>query len=201
MTCTLAMIGAVCVLSAPVGAEPQPFHYGKATNRASYAVASFQPELPSIGPVIAFRTARPRERKGIGLEELAYAGSKRASAKPFEAIMGKGRGKGFRIAHRAVDTSCFPKRLTGILRDAERHFRGRVIVTSGYRSKAYNRRVGGATRSQHLNCRAADVRIPGVSKTALFRYLRRHPKAGGVGIYRSQYVHIDIGRKRTWDWR
>ena len=112
-------------------------------------------------------------------------------------------GKGFQAAHRAVDTSCFPKRLTGILRDAERHFRGRVIVTSGYRSKAYNRRVGGATRSQHMACKAADIRIPGVSKTALFRYLRRHPSAGGVGIYRGPWVHVDVrsGRKTTWDWR
>jgi hypothetical protein len=206
MTCSLAMIGAVCVLSVPVKPEPIAFAYGKATNRAEYAVSSFAPVLPVTGPVLAFKPAqkqpeRRQERKERGLQALAYASAPRASSDPFRAITGKGKNKAFAVAHSRVDTSCFPKRLVGILRDAKKHFKGQVIITSGYRSKSYNRKVRGVRNSQHINCKAADVRILGVSKVALAKYFRKHPQAGGVGIYRSRYVHVDTGRKRSWDWR
>lgn len=200
MTCSLAMIGAVCVLSVPVKPEPIAFAYGKATNRAEYAVSSFAPFLPVTGPVLAFKPAQKQpDRKERGLQALAYAAGPKTAVDPFRAI--KGKGKAFAVAHSRVDTSCFPKRLVGILRDAEKHFKGRVIITSGYRSKSYNRKVRGASFSQHINCKAADVRIPGVSKVALAKYFRKHPQAGGVGIYRSGYIHVDTGRKRSWDWR
>lgn len=197
MTCALAIIGAVCVLSLPSGPEPMAFAHGKATNRASYAVASFVQPLPDVGPIALFRPKKPAQERPRGLEALAYAGTARPSGRQFEAVT-KG---GFKIAHKAVDTSCFPARLTGIIRDAERHFKAKAIVTSGYRSPSYNRRVRGAERSLHMACKAADIRIPGVKKTTLHSYLRQHPKRGGVGIYRSDWVHVDTGKRREWDWR
>jgi uncharacterized protein YcbK (DUF882 family) len=173
------------------------FAHGKATNRAEYAAASFIRPLPDVGPSIAFRPKQPQKQRGLGLEALAYAGSARASGRQFEALT-KG---GFKVAHKAVKTSCFPARLTGIIHDAERNFGAKAIVTSGYRSPSYNRRVRGAERSLHMACKAADIRIPGVKKTTLHSYLRQHPKRGGVGIYRNDWVHIDTGKRREWDWR
>lgn len=65
-----------------------------------------------------------------------------------------------------------------------------IIVVSGYRSQAYNKKVGGSSKSQHMYGRAADIRVSGmnteeVAKTAI--------KLGfkGIGIY-DTFTHVDI---------
>jgi uncharacterized protein YcbK (DUF882 family) len=76
-------------------------------------------------------------------------------------------------------------------------------VVSGYRSAATNEtlrttRGGGVARhSLHIEGRAIDVRLPGVSLADL-RDAAASLKAGGVGYYRDQFVHIDTGRVRRW---
>ncbi len=77
-------------------------------------------------------------------------------------------------------------------------------VISGYRSPHTNEtlrttRGGGvAKRSLHMEGRAIDVRLPGVALTDL-RDAAISLKAGGVGYYeRSNFVHIDTGRVRSW---
>lgn len=61
-------------------------------------------------------------------------------------------------------------------------------IVSGYRSPTYNRRVGGAAKSQHLYGRAADVK-PG-------RFtVRQALAAGATGVgydRRGWVVHIDV---------
>lgn len=78
-------------------------------------------------------------------------------------------------------------------------FGGRAMtIRSGYRSPAYNRKVGGARKSQHVEARAADIVIAGVSTEALhsavLRLIREGKiRQGGVGYYpRSGFVHYDI---------
>jgi uncharacterized protein YcbK (DUF882 family) len=45
-----------------------------------------------------------------------------------------------------------------------RDFVGKPItINSGYRSPSYNKKIGGASRSQHLLGTAADIRIDGIS--------------------------------------
>lgn len=78
-----------------------------------------------------------------------------------------------------------------------------VVVISGYRSPEYNklrrkqsRQVG--ERSLHIQGKAIDFRIEGVTITALHEYVKRL-KAGGVGFYPdSQFIHVDVGPVRTW---
>ena len=79
----------------------------------------------------------------------------------------------------------------------------RFEIISGYRSPETNamlRRRGGGTakRSLHMFGRAIDLRLEG----ARLRDLRDTAlglEAGGVGFYpRSEFVHIDTGRVRTW---
>lgn len=41
---------------------------------------------------------------------------------------------------------------------------GRIIITSGFRSRALNRRVGGARNSQHLRGEAADIYVASAEK-------------------------------------
>ncbi|MEO1205223.1 MAG: D-Ala-D-Ala carboxypeptidase family metallohydrolase [Pseudomonadota bacterium] len=72
---------------------------------------------------------------------------------------------------------------------------GRVTVNSTCRSKARNRRVGGASRSQHLTGNAVDFRVHGNWRAAA-AYLRGH--SGGYKHYGGGLFHIDGGARRRW---
>lgn len=103
--------------------------------------------------------------------------------------------------HSRVSVRCFKPKLIRLIRQIERHYGKKPIVTSGYRSPAHNRRIRGVRRSLHMSCAAADIEVPGVGKGSLARYIRSLPGRGGVGLYcRSKPVHIDIGPKRQWYW-
>ncbi len=76
-------------------------------------------------------------------------------------------------------------------------------VISGYRSpktNAYLRKnsSGVAKKSLHMQGRAIDIRISGMP-TNMLRDLAMQLHNGGVGYYpKSDFVHIDTGRKRNW---
>ncbi|MDP1691405.1 MAG: DUF882 domain-containing protein [Burkholderiaceae bacterium] len=81
---------------------------------------------------------------------------------------------------------------------------GSFEVISGYRCPATNARLresrgGGVARhSLHMEGRAIDVRLPGVSLADL-RDAALALRVGGVGYYpREQFVHLDTGRLRNW---
>ena len=79
-------------------------------------------------------------------------------------------------------------------------------INSGYRAPAYNRAVGGASRSQHVRFRAFDVApvSGGASEVKrlyeLARKLRDEEEffVGGIGKY-AAWVHIDT-RSRNANW-
>lgn len=101
-----------------------------------------------------------------------------------------------------VEVSCLKPRLIQVLRNVERHYGRDVVITSGYRSPKFNRRVGGASHSRHTTCEAADIQVAGVSKWELARYLRSMPGRGGIGTYcHTESVHVDVGSERDWNWR
>ena len=101
----------------------------------------------------------------------------------------------------SVSTECFKPGLVAALGQVERKFGQKVVVTSGYRSPKRNRRAGGAKKSKHMTCEAADIQVPGVSKAKLAAFLRSMPDRGGVGTYcHTKSVHYDIGSKRDWSW-
>lgn len=78
-----------------------------------------------------------------------------------------------------------------------------IVIVSGYRSAAHNKRIKGAARSQHLYAKAADIRVAGYSSPELDRDILELIAAGklrdgGVGLY-SSWVHYDIGKPgRRW---
>lgn len=80
---------------------------------------------------------------------------------------------------------------------------GEWHVISGYRSPKTNASLasksnGVAKRSLHMQGKAIDVRLPGVD-TAKLREAAIEMRVGGVGYYRrSDFVHLDVGRFRTW---
>ncbi len=110
--------------------------------------------------------------------------------------------RGLWAQHAKVRVKCLKPELVTLLNRIERKFGHKPIITSGYRSPTYNRRVRGARRSKHMSCEAADISVPGVSKWKLAKYVRSLPDRGGVGTYcRSGFVHVDVGEKRDWNWR
>ena len=77
-----------------------------------------------------------------------------------------------------------------------------MTVTSGYRPDPYNRRAGGATRSQHKIGKAVDLHIIGLKPGVTHRHIAKHIYEdlgfnGGVGGY-SSWIHLDIGNRRKW---
>ncbi len=90
-------------------------------------------------------------------------------------------------------------RLRRLLGKVARKFGRPVVVSSGCRSYSYNRRIGGARRSLHVGCRAADFKVVGVSKARLRRYVASLSGRGGVGSYCGRsIVHLDVGPVRSW---
>lgn len=109
---------------------------------------------------------------------------------------------GLKVQRESVDVACLKPQLVGILKLIERKYGKSVIVTSGYRSPPYNRKVNGAKASLHMSCAAADIQVPGISKWELANYARAMTGRGGVGTYcHTESVHVDIGPRRDWNWR
>ena len=77
------------------------------------------------------------------------------------------------------------------------------ITGSGYRTSAHNKKVGGAPKSQHLTCSAADINADGYTPQQLYNKITLlikagHMKEGGLGLYKG-FVHYDIrGTKARW---
>lgn len=87
--------------------------------------------------------------------------------------------------------------LVEILQKIRNHFGKAVIINSGYRTPAYNKKVGGATQSQHLYGTATDIRISGVNPKDIAKYVETlMPNTGGIGIY-SNFVHVDVRRNKS----
>lgn len=74
---------------------------------------------------------------------------------------------------------------------------GPIVIVSGYRSLAWNTRVGGAQASRHMVGDAADFRpvdLPRIGglKSLVELMLIEHelPEVGGCGVYHS-WIHLD----------
>ena len=109
--------------------------------------------------------------------------------------------------HRTGAVQPIDRRLLELLHTlrVELDVKGPFHVISGYRSPESNAYLRGlsptsgvAQKSQHMLGRAIDIRIPGVPIASIRRAAVAMQK-GGVGFYpASDFVHVDVGRVRTW---
>jgi hypothetical protein len=90
-----------------------------------------------------------------------------------------------------------------IIRD---HFQRPIVIISGYRSPERNAAVGGADKSQHLEAKAADIKIAGIPTEEIYNRIDKlisqgKIKQGGLGKYiKSGFVHYDVrGTKARWE--
>lgn len=118
----------------------------------------------------------------------------RIDGRTFELLIPNRPPRGYKPGKLGAD-------LKSLLTAIETQFGKKPLVTSGCRTPERNRAVGGAPRSYHLTCSAADIVIPGVAKEAIRAYALSLPGRGGVGTYcHLDIVHIDSGPRREWHW-
>lgn len=95
------------------------------------------------------------------------------------------------------DTIFISPKLTYILQEIRNHFNAPVTINSGYRTEAYNKKIGGAENSQHKYGAAADIVVKGVTPMAVAQFAETLlPNTGGIGIYNS-FTHIDIRKDKS----
>jgi hypothetical protein len=119
---------------------------------------------------------------------------------------GEGRGepgttRGGGVSHGSSDVGHggLSRTMSTVRQEAEEEFRKQgfnIEVTSGYRSPAYNRAVGGASGSQHPHGRAIDVSLNGLTDDqakAVVEHFITDPRVTGFGYYpRSNSIHVDV---------
>ena len=106
---------------------------------------------------------------------------------------------------RTGDVHPIDPKLLDILSCVRENFggQGTFEVISGYRSPKTNQqlRTKGskvAKRSMHMDGRAIDIRITGLQSKKI-QQCAINMQCGGVGLYtKSDFVHLDTGRVRTW---
>jgi uncharacterized protein YcbK (DUF882 family) len=118
--------------------------------------------------------------------------------------------------HRTEDASHYDPKEFDVLHQimAKLGRNGSVIdIVCGYRTPWSNnflrtrggrvspRLTGVAKDSEHMQAKAIDIRVPGISTTKL-RNTALSLHEGGVGYYPvSQFVHVDVGPVRQWTFR
>ena len=92
------------------------------------------------------------------------------------------------------DTILIADELVTALQKIRTHFGKAVTITSAYRNATYNKKIGGATSSQHVKGTAADIQIGGVDPLVVALYAQSL-NLGGVGLYSyvgGGFTHIDV---------
>ena len=98
------------------------------------------------------------------------------------------------------------KNLTELAKNLEvlrKHIGQPIRVTSGFRSKEHNAKIGGAPASTHILGMAADIQVAKmkpeeIAKAIELLIANGKMKEGGLGIYRT-WIHYDIrGTKARW---
>ena len=110
-------------------------------------------------------------------------GNKTQLSKNFTSLEFDCHGKG------CCSTTMVDDKLVNYLQQIRDHFGKAVTINSGYRCAVHNASVGGASRSNHMDGEAADIKIKGITPLELAQYAESIG-VKGIGVY-SWGVHID----------
>jgi uncharacterized protein YcbK (DUF882 family) len=92
-----------------------------------------------------------------------------------------------------------PLRIVDSLRD---EINKPIIILSSYRSPSYNKAIGGAAASYHMQFCALDIASSDISPSKihsiLYKWRKEKRFSGGLGLYEN-FVHIDTrGYNASW---
>ena len=109
--------------------------------------------------------------------------------------------KEFHSKNDRADLVKVDERLIELLENIRKSTGKPVIINSGYRSAAYNATIKNAVpNSQHVQGKAADIRIVGVAPRKVAQIAEWFlGNSGGIGIY-STFTHVDV-RKGCARWK
>lgn len=86
------------------------------------------------------------------------------------------------------------EQLVEYLQKIRNHFGKPLNITSAYRCEVHNRNIGGATKSYHMQGKAADIVVNGVSSREVAKYAESIGILG-IGLYETAkdgyFTHID----------
>lgn len=79
------------------------------------------------------------------------------------------------------------------------HFGKSITITSGYRTAAHNKKIGGATNSYHMTGQAADIVVANVNPLKVYLYADSIGVKGAIYYPGDKFCHIDTrpGRYRA----
>lgn len=87
-----------------------------------------------------------------------------------------------------------------LLEPIRTHFGRPVMIHSGFRHDALNKRIGGSATSQHVKFEAADFHVHGVALEAVFDWVRgpsglRYGQVGleGYAAGSPSWIHLSLG--------
>jgi hypothetical protein len=96
----------------------------------------------------------------------------------------------------AQDPTRLPLLVDQCLQPLRDRLQRRIRIVSGYRSPAHNTAVGGASASQHMEMRAADIEVEGMAPSDVHAVILDMVATGsiylgGLGLY-TGWVHVDV---------
>lgn len=97
------------------------------------------------------------------------------------------------------DKILIDSKLIELLEKIRQHTGKQVTITSAYRTGTYNKKVGGATNSQHTKGTAADIVVAGVDPMEIAQIAEYYLGAtGGIGYYKyGRFTHVDVRTKMS----
>lgn len=111
------------------------------------------------------------------------------------------KGREF-ACHDGSDIFYVDDALGDLLEKIRAHFGGATVaLNSSYRNESYNRKIGGASGSQHTLGKAADIVVRGFTPTEVAEAAEYFlGNTGGIGLYTaSKFTHVDV-RKTPSRW-
>ena len=135
-----------------------------------------------------------------------YAGSASTTQKEVYSMIEFKKGRTDKIAtnfqykefdchgNGCCSTTIVDEKLVAYVQQIRDHFGKPVTITSPYRCETHNKRVGGATKSYHMQGKAADIVVQGVSSREVAKYAESIGILG-IGLYETSsdgyFTHID----------
>jgi|GEM_PF-589193 len=152
-------------------------------------------------------TAKKTSTSKITTTKVDY--SKKAASKVVTASIKK-KGKNYKVTphftlgelqcKNGADTVKYDLQTIYAMESARQFFDVPFIVTSHYRTVAYNKKIGGASGSLHTTGKATDHYAKGVNFTLLAKYYEVYGMKGIGCYYDDHFVHLD-SRSSKFYWK